>query len=707
MNSLLHPYVVTGYLTTLITIAVGLFVYFKNRFAATHKAFLLYSLSIAEWSFFSALHTSLANPESALFWGRLCHIGVLFIPVFFYYFSLKITGHKNRFLLVTGVCLAILIVLAIFMTPYFIPRTRHDVGLPNFVMGGPLYVVIIIFFGIYVSLSLTRLYMEIRHSVGARKKHLQYFFWASILGYGIGAFNYCPVYGLITFPYPYSALCGAIYSCIFAYAIVKHKLFDIELIIKKGLIFGLLFAVIYMAISLLVFLFGYFTTNTSSLILFGISILIAMLVYEPLKNFLTHLTQRFLFQKKTAYVDLIQSLTDQLTEVRDAQIISDQIVDFLSKQMSLDWAALYLKEYDSGFKLKAWRANEICLNEIELNTIINLMETRRTPLSLSPFDTEGDIDVELKTKLRSLRIEAIIPIFLEKSLFGIHLLGKKKSDDAYSREDEALLKTLMDETAMIFMSVKLLKDLNRAHLELGQRMKMSSLIHLSRGVHHEVRNPLHTISLVASAIHENIHKGRYRQIEKENVTAKIHIRIESMLEETTRIQNSLSRFAQFARPDKDMELIPLSLKNELEDFFGLMQEGQKLDSIKVENTVPEELFVPGTKVSLQEIFFNLFNNAYEAMEGCGELFVHAYENGDFIEFKFKDSGPGIPEEILPSIFEEYFTTKINQEAAGIGLAIVKHRIELLGGSIEVSSPLEEGATFHIKFRKREEMKLKS
>ena len=95
-----------------------------------------------------------------------------------------------------------------------------------------------------------------------------------------------------------------------------------------------------------------------------------------------------------------------------------------------------------------------------------------------------------------------------------------------------------------------------------------------------------------------------------------------------------------------------------------MREGQKLDKIKVHNTVNGDASVLASEGVFQEILFNLFNNAFEAMHGTGELFISAQSNGDFVEIKFRDTGPGISKEALSNIFEPYFTTKQDSEAVG-------------------------------------------
>ncbi|MCM8775034.1 MAG: ATP-binding protein [Candidatus Omnitrophica bacterium] len=696
MPPALHPYVATGYLTSVVTLATGFFVYSKNRQSPIHKSFLFFSISIWLWSFFTAIQGMQEGPAWALFWGRFCHIGAILIPVFFYYFTLKITGNFKKIPLTAGFVTAFLLIFGIFTTPWFIPRERTDMGVRYITEGGPLYFVVILFFSTYVLLALIHLWIEIRTSRGARKKHLQYFFLASVLGFGIGIFNFLPVYGITLFPYPYSAACGAIYSSVIAYAILRHKLFEIELMIKKGIVFGFLFGTVYLTVSGLIFLVGYFWTKAPAAILSAVSITMAMLLYEPLKRLLTRWTHRFLFQKKISYTALIHNLTNQLSSTHDSRALAEQIVDFLTQQMALEWVGLYLPaDGNAGFRLTFAAAGPSLTELGPADPIIGFARAQRTPFVLSPFDGDEDLSPEVKARLRRDRVEAIVPIFVEKSLYGILLLGRKKSDDAFSGEDEALLQTLMDEAGMFFLSAKLLKEVTRSNLELGQHMKMAAVTQLAAGVHHEVRNPLQAIELSAQALLQELDQNPA----PEASAREMDKHLAGILAKVERIQKSLERFAQFARPEEDFELTALDLRAELEKFFALMQEGQKLDKIRVHNRVPSEFSVWACEGPLQNIFFNLFTNAYEAMQGQGELFLDARNAGDFIEMKFRDRGPGISKDILPHIFDRYFTTKKNREAMGIGLSITRHHIQRLGGSIEASDTAGKGAEFILRFRK--------
>ena len=139
MNPAFHPYVVTGYLTAMATMAVGLFVFIKNTRSPVHRSFLIFCAAIAQWSFFTALEAMTLDYEQAFFWSKFCHIGAMLIPVFFYYFTLKITGKERRISLVIGFVFALIITVLNFITPFFIPGMRSDVGVRHFARAGSLY----------------------------------------------------------------------------------------------------------------------------------------------------------------------------------------------------------------------------------------------------------------------------------------------------------------------------------------------------------------------------------------------------------------------------------------------------------------------------------------------------------------------------------------------------------------------------------------
>jgi two-component system, NtrC family, sensor kinase len=107
---------------------------------------------------------------------------------------------------------------------------------------------------------------------------------------------------------------------------------------------------------------------------------------------------------------------------------------------------------------------------------------------------------------------------------------------------------------------------------------------------------------------------------------------------------------------------------------------------------------------LQQALVALLVNAVEAMKGRlgneGELTVRLRGSEDEVQIDVADTGVGIAPEVLPHIFEPFFSTKESQNSAGLGLAVVYGIVQRHGGQIEVESKVGQGTVFHLRLPRR-------
>ena len=99
---------------------------------------------------------------------------------------------------------------------------------------------------------------------------------------------------------------------------------------------------------------------------------------------------------------------------------------------------------------------------------------------------------------------------------------------------------------------------------------------------------------------------------------------------------------------------------------------------------------------LNQVFLNLINNAAQAIKGTGTITVSTRADAERITVSIRDTGCGIPADVLPHIFEPYFTTKADGEGTGLGLAIARNIVQEHGGDIEVSSDVGVGTEFRVR-----------
>ena len=105
----------------------------------------------------------------------------------------------------------------------------------------------------------------------------------------------------------------------------------------------------------------------------------------------------------------------------------------------------------------------------------------------------------------------------------------------------------------------------------------------------------------------------------------------------------------------------------------------------------------GPSGQLNQVFMNILNNAQQAISGRGEITISTAIDDEWTTVSFRDTGPGIPDEIITKIFDPFFTTKDPGIGTGLGLSLSYGIISKLGGSIQCRSVGGEGTEFVARF----------
>jgi signal transduction histidine kinase len=257
---------------------------------------------------------------------------------------------------------------------------------------------------------------------------------------------------------------------------------------------------------------------------------------------------------------------------------------------------------------------------------------------------------------------------------------------------------------------KMLRELELRQRHLVQSEKLASLGTLLSGVAHELNNPLSNISSSSQILAEEIEDG-HLEYKKEL--------IHQINEQTDRARNIVRSLLEFSR-DKDFKKQALPLRSLMEETLRFVK-GQVPARVSVAVDIPEDLVVTVDKQRMQQSFLNLIKNAIEAVPGEGSIFItarkhHAIDKAgddtgifnylkyrgkctledDTVDIEIRDTGPGIPAEILPKVFDPFFTTKDVGKGSGLGLFIVHEIIEEHDGCIAVDSEPGKGTSFLIR-----------
>ncbi len=238
--------------------------------------------------------------------------------------------------------------------------------------------------------------------------------------------------------------------------------------------------------------------------------------------------------------------------------------------------------------------------------------------------------------------------------------------------------------------VVLLRDtteVNRLELQLRRADKLAALGTLAAGVAHEVKNPLHALTL-------NLHLLQAELAAPEPAAAEIKGYFDILRSEMDRIHRIVENFLRFSKPSIP-EVTSLNPHALLERVLSLTAFEAADHGVRIVTQFDPTLdALPGDDGQLSQVFLNIVINALQAMPSGGALMVTTRRGVGWAEIAVGDSGEGIQREILPHVFDPYFTTR--PRGVGLGLAIAHRIVEGHQGTIDVESEVGTGTTMIVR-----------
>ncbi|MCU7493187.1 MAG: HAMP domain-containing protein [Ignavibacteria bacterium] len=231
----------------------------------------------------------------------------------------------------------------------------------------------------------------------------------------------------------------------------------------------------------------------------------------------------------------------------------------------------------------------------------------------------------------------------------------------------------------------MIRELQRSQAELAQMERESAWKEMARQVAHEIKNPLTPMKL---AVQQLMIAYRDKSPKFDAIFDKVS---KTIINQIDTLSNIASEFSGFARmPNLKVEKVDLSaVTQEACDLY--VEENVKI-SISNES---KNLIVEADRDQLKRTIINLIRNSIQA--GATAVGLKAKSDGEFINLEITDNGKGIPEELLPRIFEPNFTTK--EKGMGLGLKIAKKFMEGIGGSITIAGSNDKGTRILLQFKK--------
>jgi signal transduction histidine kinase len=243
-----------------------------------------------------------------------------------------------------------------------------------------------------------------------------------------------------------------------------------------------------------------------------------------------------------------------------------------------------------------------------------------------------------------------------------------------------------------------LDKLTRAQQQLVRSEKLASIGQLVAGIAHEINNPVNaivnTVGPLEDAVGEidNAVDADARREAAKDVREMVRV-VQRGAQRTKAIVSALHNYS---RTD-DESVVDFDIDRSIDDSLELLRHLLK-GNIDVVKKYGDPGRVRGHAGQINQVFMNLLTNAAQALAGRDHacITIETRADGEQVEVRIGDNGSGIPANVLPRIWDPFFTTKDVGEGTGLGLSIVHELVERHGGSIECDTKVGEGTTFTVR-----------
>ncbi len=518
----MNAFAVTGLIVLIPCIVVGIFTLIKGR-KKIHLVWNAFCFSVALWGFGMFKIGTAVNQTDSLFWWKIAEVGVIFIPVFLVHFVISFLKLKRRFFLALFYVATISLLYADLFTNYFVKDLYFAFNQFYYISATPLYSVFICLFivsVIYVLFELSRVY---RKTTSIIRYQIKYLILAFAIGFSGGVTSYLPVYKINVYPVWNGLILVSVLMV--AYAILRYRLMDIRIVLKKTAIYLVSASFVYGIFFFLAWAFenyfgGVFTSAAylSGLILAPVFVILLLRFYSLVQK----TADKYLFYSLYSHQETIAKLTDELTDSIDLSKIIDSIVNSIKQSMQLNRAGVLLID-QSGEVIKYKIAKTIGFNEnngislVQDNFLTRYLEKTQKPLVRDEIQmlSKDSSDINEKEKfskffenMKHIEASLCLPMIISGKLIGIIVLGSKISEDAYTKEDLELLITLSKQAAVAIDNARLYKEVQDFNENLQHKVdEQTQKIKQSYEAEKEYRERIDSIRVEDEALLANIGDG--------------------------------------------------------------------------------------------------------------------------------------------------------------------------------------------------------
>lgn len=708
-------------LAVTLQLLIALTVYFRRSNSPANTLFVFLNFALAGWAATNYLAVTVSQNESTIYFIRTVITFVIIQNTLFYLFARLFPGERARDLPIRSKLLILfsLVVIGLSQTPYIFESVTIKDGSANPVPG-PAIILFMVHAVLTVGRGLWSLFKKYRKAKSNEHTQLGIVLAAaSILWVVVPITNFVFTLGFQTTLFvrisPFFTLA---FSLLLTYGIIRHKLFDIRLIVARSLAYvtslAILVGIYSFTTQILFQLFSNLESFTVTLLANVVLLIFVTLTYHPLKSFFDKLTNRIFFRDAYDPQVFLDQLNKTLVGNIEIGILIRHTALVISENLKTD-CHIYLRQTEStnqriiGTGQKEIKPEEMDLIKSELATIQD-----KTVVS----DKLEDHYVDLKDALDSNNIAIISSLITSyaanQEATAYLLLSPKKTGNSYSKQDIRIINIIADELLIAIQNALRFEEIQSFNITLQNRIN-DATAKIKRSneklkemdetkdefismASHQLRTPLTSVkgylSMVLDGDAGKVPDNQKQLLNQAFVSSQRMVYLIADLLNVSRLKTG--KFI--------IDATPTNLAEMVESELSQLTEVAKSRKLTLEYDKPKdfpELMLDETKT--RQVVMNFVDNAIYYTPGGGKIKIELTTDRSSVYFMVKDNGLGVPKKEQSHLFTKFYRAKNARNArpdgTGLGLYMAKKVINDQGGTILFESTEGKGSTFGFKFDK--------
>src|SRR3989338_6469953 len=696
----MNYYSIPSFITSLVLFAMGFIIYLKGKKNNLNRIFFGLSASVSTWLFFMSLAYNFRDLSTAELLARICYVGIVFIPVTTFHFVVEfLKVNIRRYILAFIYIAGVLFGLSMLSNNLFVN------GLYNYSWGiypkagrfHPLFLAFLFVQATALIIMLVINYVK-QQTSSTRKNQIKYILFACIF-LTASTIDFIPVYGISVLPTGYLFI--LIFISSIAYGTIRYRALDISLVITRTSIFIAVYSLVLGIPFFLAFGWRQKLINLlgenwwlAPLIVMTILATAGPFIYLYIQN----RAEARLFQEQRRYQATLRQASYGMGRIKDLKRLLNLIVHIVTRTVGLENSSVYINDQGAkSYRLGASRSRALRFHTAEQiensSPLIEQLKSSRNPVVYEEIKQRtqdyGDHKLaKLETALKNIDAAVVVPSFIDENLIAFLVLGKKVSGRLYSDEDLTVFSILANQAALAIENALFYDDVKKTHEQLYRAEKMATIGTMADGLSHQINNRLHALGVIAGDALDSIKLKKNSALSPDLQELMIDLehalaRIQDNVEQGGEIVRGLLKYTRkgeegFTQVDLD-KLIDASV--EMTQFK--IKKNEMIVLREYANNLPK---IKGNFTQLQEVFFNIVDNAYDAMmQRKEELKEPGYQanleisagalNGN-LQILIRDNGMGVKKENIEKLFTPFFTTKLSsKKGTGLGLYVIRQIIE--------------------------------